>query len=204
MKILFLDVDGVLNIMSSSYYTYAHGIKLEDHLIRRLEFIFERVSNLYIVISSSWRTDELMCELEKHNFKYLTKIIDRTSREKQYRGEQIYDYIVNNDLIENMCILEDEPDDICGTRCNKIDKEFVVRVNMEVGLSHTDTIKAIHILNEIDDNRDGMDVKYTNIGYDTYISKGYRPQVIYDPIKDNGKWKYMRLDNKNMILHLHN
>lgn len=204
MKILFLDVDGVLNIMSSSYYTYRYGKKIEDHLVRRLEFILERVPDVYIVVSSSWGMKDTKIELEKHDFKYLNRIIDRTSRTKRYRGEQIYDYIINNNNLESICVLEDEPDDICGTRCNLIDESFVVKVDMDNGLSHENCIKAIRILNKINESRHSLNVKYTDISYETYYNKGYRPQVCYNPKKDKGRWKYIKLDNNDMLMHLHN
>jgi hypothetical protein len=38
--------------------------------------------------------------------------------------------------------LEDEPQDVCGEKCNIISKLFVVEINPEIGLTHTDVQAA--------------------------------------------------------------
>ena len=109
MKILFLDIDGVLNMFGESFRSFKRDSNpLEDILIRRLEYILENVPNLNVVISSSWRQDELISSLLKYEFKYINRIIGRTPRSYQdgfnentktyivkrsNRGEQIAAYL---------------------------------------------------------------------------------------------------------------
>ena len=61
-KIIFLDVDGVLNIFSESYMTnyveYDNRFKfsinrLEFHLVKRLEYIIKN-TDAYIVVCYGW------------------------------------------------------------------------------------------------------------------------------------------------------
>lgn len=149
-NIIFLDVDGVLNIMSDSYYTMAwvnYGSDAVDyHLMRRLEYLIEKVPNSYIIISSSWSEGQLKSSLERRRFKYLDRILGRTSRDKKFRGEQINDWLIENDW-ESYIVLEDEIIDVCGEKCNLIPREFVIEVDMNEGLSNKNIERAINILN---------------------------------------------------------
>jgi len=69
MKIIFLDIDGVLNILSDSYYSMGYdnlgNDPIERHLMVRLEFIMCRVPDARIVISSSWFTVSYCVDLKK-------------------------------------------------------------------------------------------------------------------------------------------
>ncbi len=56
MKIIFLDIDGVLNVIPEGRDEY--GSLFHDHLVENLKSIIE-ATNAKIVISSSWRKDGL-------------------------------------------------------------------------------------------------------------------------------------------------
>jgi len=120
---------------------------MEFHLIQRLHYLLEK-TGAEIVISSSWRSDmeDLELQLKKNGFKYWDRVQGRTGFANKHRGQQILDYLGDNKEITGYVILEDEPEDICGEKCNVIDEAFVVQVDMQVGLSHTDVIKAKDIL----------------------------------------------------------
>lgn len=98
--ILFLDIDGVLNIQSNSYVTAMHRDNLlEPHLVARLNYLCEKVQDsdgeecLEIVISSSWRNDMLELEevLKEAGFKHWKKVIGKTTTSPNLtkRGQQI-------------------------------------------------------------------------------------------------------------------
>lgn len=151
INIIFLDVDGVLNIMSDSYrstdYINLGTNAIEIHLMQRLEFLMEQVENTFIVLSSSWGEKQFLIAMQQRRFKYIDKIIGRTGRDIKWRGNQIKDWLDETDLnIINYVVLEDEPIDVCGDYCNTIPKEKVVHVNMDEGLSHENILEAISIL----------------------------------------------------------
>jgi hypothetical protein len=152
VNVIFLDVDGVLNIMSKSYittYFRPDGTVryLEDHLVQRLNYLIETTGS-YLVISSSWRLDmeDLLYQLKQSNFKHPDKIIGATDYNEKYRGEQIQDYLDSNPDIESYVVLEDEPCDVCGHKCDIVPEDKVVQVNMKNGLTHEDIEKAKSIL----------------------------------------------------------
>ena len=152
MRLIFLDIDGVLNIYSPSYYTSRlrkdQDTKwVEPHLVERLEWLIEH-TDAYIVVSSSWRTimDDLKYELEREGFRYWDKVIGKTPVLK-HRGEEIKAFLDSfEEPIEAFVVLEDEIEDVCGEKCNEIDPRFVVEVDSKNGLTHQNIEKAYEIL----------------------------------------------------------
>jgi len=143
-NIIFLDIDGVLNIESDSYTT-AKVIQplCERHLVERFNYLCKKIENVEIVISSSWRTDMLALEetLKECGFKYWDKVIGRTSisahSKSLKRGLQIHNWLKQNiresfmpRIDANIFIIDDEPNGV---------KEFWDRdfffVDKEVGIT---------------------------------------------------------------------
>jgi len=143
MKIIFLDIDGVLNTWGHENATY---LKYHSHcdpiLLSNLEKILEFFEDARIVISSSWGWEAI--ELFKENeFAYLHRIIDVTPREKRWRGEQIKQWLDNHlNAIDSYIVIEDEIIDVCGEYCNLIPVERVVEIDHKRGLTE-DKIKEV-------------------------------------------------------------
>ena len=208
-KILFLDVDGVLNIMSSTYHSHSYTTlgtdPIEPHLANRLEFILERVPDLEIIVSSSWGTKQLIRKLEQMRFKYINRIVGRTPRTKQHRGEQILDWLKVNPECD-YTVLEDEIADVCGDKCNIIPKDYVIEVDMDEGLSHINTIETVIRLNKLS-KLDGYMCDVNSDNYFKFMDLGYRPNVavpMTDSIEDFelffSMWDTMSLDNDNLTM----
>lgn len=155
-KVIFLDIDGVLNILSDSYYTTRFredgAIKhIEEHLTSRLSWLLNK-TRASIVISSSWRLsmNDLQEQMEKEGFEMWDRVIGRTSISKfENRGEEIEDWISKHPEIKNFVVIDDEFVDICGDKfhSSELERRFV-QVDFENGLSHKDVLKAIKILEE--------------------------------------------------------
>ena len=155
MRIIFLDCDGVINILSPSYNTAYYRpdgsvVWFESSLIQRLNWLIEK-TDANVVISSSWRLDmaDLKVQMEVNGFKYWDKVVGETPY-FGFRGDEIQEWLDNYqdlDPIETYVVLEDEIADVCGDKCMTISEEFVVEVDMKNGLTHQDVLKAKDILN---------------------------------------------------------
>lgn len=149
MKIIFLDIDGVLNSRQSISYNHTLGLTFGEYdrpdplMIANLNFIIKE-TDAYIVISSSWRIRGLMyCKemlykagLIKNSILDITPTIYNTGR-----GNEIQKWLDNDlDDIESFVILDDNSDMMHL-------KKFLVQTNSEYGLTLADSLKAIKILN---------------------------------------------------------
>jgi hypothetical protein len=150
--LIFLDVDGVLNIQSKSYITSTFkkdgSMKyLEYHLVQRLNYIMEK-TNSKLVISSSWKSDmdSLLSELKTEGFKYAHRIIGITPY-REHRGIEIEDYLSLYPK-QTYIVLDDEIEDICGEKCNVVPKENVLEIDMNQGLSENNVQYIIETLNK--------------------------------------------------------
>ena len=155
MKIIFLDIDGVLNTYGEdgSLASWEH---CKSELMHNLEKIVKE-TDAYIVISSSWREEGIEL-LKESGFQYVDRIIGVTPHWIQgfyieHRGEQIMGYVRQNG-IHQYIVIDDEPFDICGERCNVISKDKVVITNHTEGLTEEKANEAIRKLNaQADRNR---------------------------------------------------
>ena len=119
MRIVFLDIDGVLNHwdhlttdecqnstdMSGSGY-------LDPECVQRLNTLIER-TDAKVVVSSTWRMnhtiDSLQQTLEEKGFE--GEIIDFTTTEDLgTRGDQIWDWLKCPEEVESFVILDDDAD----------------------------------------------------------------------------------------------
>ena len=154
MRIIFLDIDGVLNIMSNSYRTFMkpYGQHIEPHLVQRLNYLIEK-TNANIVISSSWRGDmeDTEKQMNEQGFKHWDKVIGKTGRDKEgHRGNEIKEWLTihKDNKIESFCVLEDETADVCGSKCRAIMAYHVVKVDMNEGLSDNNVSHAMGVLSK--------------------------------------------------------
>jgi len=201
MKVIFLDIDGVLNIMSGSYYSHNleyDGHKIEFHLLKRLEFLIERTDAM-VVISSSWGNEDFVDYINNyHNFKYLDNIIDRTPRNKHTRGEQIADWLREHSDVTNYVILEDEISDVVNN--DELKHNRVIEVDMYEGLSHINVMDAIKKLNGIL-NTGKVETKYSLYLVDKLLKYGYvlnNNPVILDDTTD------MYIDHDELVINFKN
>lgn len=112
MKILFLDIDGVVNCASSNFKT--------DHwpLDRYMAFLVGKIqleTDCKVVLSSSWRVHpEGVAVVEKH----IVPILDTTPRSwydkeadhHSLRGEEIERWLMDHPEVVEYAILDDDSD----------------------------------------------------------------------------------------------
>lgn len=159
MKIIFLDIDGVLNSDSilSEYIPEIDGeyYPYQPHLVDNLNKIIS-ATGAKIVVSSTWRLGESTEKLQ-----YLLthmgakgEVIGKTesySNRFIVRGNEILKWIMDNQNLlgchyydfEEYVIIDDDSDMLYDQRNN------FVHTNGREGLTDEDVIKAIEILGEV-------------------------------------------------------
>lgn len=135
MKLIFLDIDGVLNSTQSAYfYNRQHKrISMESRLcpiaMSNLAYILETYPEAYIVVSSSWRKSRTVKQLGKILADYdsiqASRIIDKTPLNlelgSEVRGRQIKAWFTENpglsSKVTHFVIFDDDGDmeDYVGT-----------------------------------------------------------------------------------------
>ena len=151
MKVIFLDIDGVLN-------NEAHIVKIHEllgkeqylDLLRKITELpfdyrscellqeFIKTTNAEIILSSTWRLKPEAPNIIKRyagiEIKDITPILNGI------RGEEIQKYLDNHKEITNYVILDDDNDML------ESQKEHFVKVNNKVGLTIKEIIQCENIL----------------------------------------------------------
>lgn len=161
MKVLFLDVDGVLNCtytfqrrhqlsepLSEAAMCWPLG-HLDEQIIPLLNPIVER-TDCKIVLSTSWRLHPRFAELgswlEGKGFKYPNAIIDRTPSMPMMdncRGEEVKAWLRKHPEVRQYVVLDDDCEDIIP-----VHPKNYVATNGNEGLTNELVETVISILND--------------------------------------------------------
>jgi hypothetical protein len=154
MKILFLDIDGVLNDRTWAELCESktepgelppwHRVPFPKHIVDNLHLILNAIPDLKIVVSSSWRV--------RHNkgiFRILNNLagipedffIDITPIRKDSRGDEINEWLEKNKDIDKFVILDDDVFDI-----KKEQMQFLVMPDYTIGLTEENAKQVINKL----------------------------------------------------------
>lgn len=164
MKVIFLDFDGVLNVITQGHDDFG-GI-FHEHLVDNLRYIIEE-TGAKIVISSSWKSDGLFKLVDMWKSRnYPGEIIGTTPNKVEvinsgmcklyvlvHRGHEIKLWLdIYQKNIENYVILDDDNDMLDSQK-----EHFVLTsgnsdhedcVDIGYGLTRKCAEKAIEILNK--------------------------------------------------------
>lgn len=132
MKLIFLDIDGVLNSEIFFQYRYEHLAQdkmIDQCAVRHLVNLCQMNTNVRIVLSSSWRqgdislTKQLLCRDHEDIIPLLPYIIDETPyRYDRNRGKEIKQWLDHCNInVEKYVILDDDDFDIEDENLIKID-----------------------------------------------------------------------------------
>lgn len=156
MKLIFLDIDGVLNSEKFSIWIHEHPEFCENggHFWidpEKVEMIINlcKETGAKIVISSSWRGWSLKATLEDFSTyrdlsklnPYIVGVTPRFNINSKFmsRGNEIQDYL-NSHSVAKYCIIDDDTDML------EEQQENFVRTDCQVGLTIEDCQKVINIL----------------------------------------------------------
>jgi len=113
MKVLFLDFDGVLNLFPSP----SRSGSFDKEACINLEMLLNRVPDLKIVVSSSWRTYGLdaIRDILKSNGIDPRRVLDITGHEeskdeRDHRGFQVENWLKKHPKVKQYAIVDDHAD----------------------------------------------------------------------------------------------
>lgn len=157
MKVIFLDIDGVLNTPSSESRCGEY-IGIDDDKVERLKQIVEKTKAEIVLISTwkkYWRKEEKLKPLQDYSANYLDeklakqglKATDKTKDKSDgrylSRGESILEYVYRNN-VEKYIILDDCQFDYDG--CYLTD--CLIKTKQAEGLTKAQAENACEILLE--------------------------------------------------------
>lgn len=157
MKIVFLDIDGVLNCQTSNSRCGAY-IGIDNDKVKRLRKIVE-ATNARIVLVSSWRSgwervykndqNELANYLDRKLKRERLYILDKTNDSVWNRGEGIIKWVGTHN-VDSFIILDDEKFDYadCGIISRLVKTSFY---DDNGGLQDEHVELAIDLLTEQND-----------------------------------------------------
>ena len=150
-KIIFLDVDGVLNSEEFARWLWDNHEKkyrgyemLDQKAILNLQDIVF-ITGAEIVLSSSWRISTTRTkQLKEQLLPYGLTIIDRTiSDARSNRGEEIKEWLSRHPEVDHFVILDDDDE----FEDDSLKNNFV-KTTFEEGLLEQHAAKAIEILSK--------------------------------------------------------
>lgn len=152
MKIIFLDVDGVLNSKRKLIEVYnktnkahsGYSYPFDDNCLKNLKLLIE-FTNASIVITSTWKNTKeglniLLDILSKYNLD--KNIVGYTKNLNSNRELEIISYL--NDLNEELdfIILDDD------SNFEKL-LPYLIKTNNEVGLIYDNVLESIELFNKL-------------------------------------------------------
>lgn len=102
MKVLFLDVDGVLNSRSTTNFSDLYPI---DPYMAFLVGRIQLQTDCEVVLSSSWRNHP---EGVENVSKRVVKLLDKTPNIDSFRGNEVKAWLDEHPEVENYAILDDD------------------------------------------------------------------------------------------------
>lgn len=154
MKVIFLDIDGVLNSEEWDRYvqSFTYGARfnscylLSQEMILRLQNVVFQ-TNAEIVLTSSWRTNErAMCALTRQLSLYHLSIRDSTLYSTyNTRADDINEWLRSHSNIHSYVIVDDTDD---GFTQDEILAAHFVQTTYAQGLTPEKAEKIIEILNQ--------------------------------------------------------
>lgn len=158
MKVIFLDIDGVLNFDGTEARAPNGCDGIVDRLVKKLKTIIDN-TNALVVLSTDWKDawtqsaadvsdlspvgQYMVKKLRRHGVHITSKISDKYPNE--LRGTAIMEWIATHKSVESWCVLDDVYfDDYLNYM--EISKHIVL-TDPKVGLTDDNVTYAIDILN---------------------------------------------------------
>lgn len=152
MKVIFLDIDGVVNCWDTKERAPSKVIGVEQRLISHIKEIVD-ATGAKLVLSSTWRKDWAFDLLDGVDWHYLRDefakqdlyFMDYTpSRRDSHRGEEIKEWLESTEYdIESYVVIDDEMFDIWD-----LHEGHMVQTSYSTGIKPGAVKMAIEILSK--------------------------------------------------------
>lgn len=117
MKVIFLDIDGVLCCARScaalgGYPAAGNPVswgKFDEVAIKLLQDLIRKTGSI-IVLSSSWRNEANLDALQWRLSVRIEDVTRASATPTEYRGAQIHDWLIRHPGVEAYAILDDDED----------------------------------------------------------------------------------------------
>ena len=122
MKVIFLDIDGVLNswrwykdqTLKGKHVSMLPDDQIDPKAVTRLNTIIER-TGAKVVVSSTWRLNRTVAQLAEilGSKGFTGEVIGKTGRRggpRPQRGDEIQDWLNENVGVERFVIIDDDSD----------------------------------------------------------------------------------------------
>ncbi len=143
MKVIFLDIDGVLNNAKSNEESLNFPC-IDEGNLQHLKRIIDE-TNASIVLTSTWKEDYQDNDAIRSFINEKVPVFDTTHDKILNRGKGILNYLSAHQDVENYVILDDEAYDF--VECGLVD--HWVKTSYECGLTEEDAERAIRILGRL-------------------------------------------------------
>ncbi len=150
MKIIFLDIDGVLNGDLTHSERNPYGILIDDTRLDLIKHIIDK-TGAKIVLSTSWKEhweksddkcDEIGREIRRRFEEKEISILDKTPKRWNDRKQEIVDWLEEHSEVTSFVVMDDTPFEE-----GILKQHFVLTSSFRYGIDEFDMEKAISILN---------------------------------------------------------
>ena len=146
MKVIFLDVDGVLNSNAYVDYTLKNNVKgileeIDPKTIEMLKYALD-VTDAQIVVSSSWRNIRKFEQLKELFLRYGINLDEKTPVLGHERGLEIKQYLEEHVDIDQYLILDD---DMFDSFDEELRNNLILTKENHEDHSYGDGLQIIHI-----------------------------------------------------------
>ena len=114
MKVIFLDIDGVLNCATTKE-RWGGFIGMSEDKVLLFNRILEE-TGAYVVLSSTWRHDDDWLETMFRNGLNIDRFIGRTKSLGGMRGFEINEWLSRHQGVDKFAIIDDDSDMLPGQK----------------------------------------------------------------------------------------
>lgn len=145
-NIIFLDLDGVLNITSGANRTFEHRYEIfEIDLVSNLNKLLNKDKDIFIVFTQN--KPDLDYHLSLAEFSFFDRVLDILPDNLNTKGENIFKWIKKNSFEGRFLCIDDNLDQLIKYGKKRLKKEDCIEIDPSIGLSSKNIKEIISFFN---------------------------------------------------------